>query len=462
MYRRPALVLTGLLLAATVVLALLLPGTVGAAQTSKLRLTHLSPDTPNVNVTVVSAAGRSYAVDDFGYGNVTAYEDIDPGTYTVQMRLTSDAAAAPIPIGTVQAGPGQVYTAAVLGPRAGANVTLFTDDLTLPGVGVARVRVVQAAQGAGPVAVTWNVNAIATSTAYGTATGYVDAAAGSGTVAVAPTSGAPFTLPADLATGGVYTVVVLQRGPILGGHVLLDALTSRGGTHNGGGGGAGAGGGGTGQYPDDRTPPPTPKSLFSRVGGTTDWQSARASLYGECLDPGSEPRLEGFTEQECKTAADFFLEHAEVADDPEPLQGSSPCDTRWSDGKILVASDGTTDCKKGFGDADRPKSTTAQRQSASTKQFALRKDASSTGTSTSPPPTTSTTTTGPPATSAPATPPPTTGPPSNSVPTPPLPPGPAPAPEPLPAPAPEPAPAPPPNPEPPPEPAPVPENNDGQ
>jgi hypothetical protein len=39
-------------------------------------------------------------------------------------------------------------------PQAGASITLLTDDLTRPGPGSARVRVVQGAQTAGPVTVT--------------------------------------------------------------------------------------------------------------------------------------------------------------------------------------------------------------------------------------------------------------------------------------------------------------------
>ena len=114
----------------------------------------------------------------------------------------------------------------MLGPQAGASITLLTDDLTRPGPGNARMRVVQGAETAGPVTVTWNGNAMTGPVAFATATGYVTAPAGRGTVGLAPANGAPFTLPVDLAAGGVYTVIVVQRGGGLGGQLQTDALGS--------------------------------------------------------------------------------------------------------------------------------------------------------------------------------------------------------------------------------------------
>jgi hypothetical protein len=62
--------------------------------------------------------------------------------------------------------------------------------------------------------------------AFATSTGYVTVPAGRGTVGTAPASGAPFTLPVDLAAGGVYTVIVVQRDGGLGGQLQTVALGS--------------------------------------------------------------------------------------------------------------------------------------------------------------------------------------------------------------------------------------------
>ena len=125
--------------------------------------------------------GRIYQLKGVGYGAVSTYQTVDPGTYTVQMRPSADPSAAPILTGTVRAEQGRAYTAAVLGPQAGASITLLTDDLTRPGPGNARVRVaagradgrvrhrhVERQPMTGPVA-------------FATATPYVTAPAGRGT-----------------------------------------------------------------------------------------------------------------------------------------------------------------------------------------------------------------------------------------------------------------------------------------
>ena len=129
-----------LLAAMALVLAALLPATAAAATGTYLRLAHLSPDTPNVDVTITAFSGRIYQLKGVGYGAVSTYQPVDPGTYTVQMRPSADPSAAPILTGTVRAEQGRAYTAAVLGPQAGASITLLTDDLTRPGPGNARVR----------------------------------------------------------------------------------------------------------------------------------------------------------------------------------------------------------------------------------------------------------------------------------------------------------------------------------
>ena len=57
-----------LLAGAALVLAVLLPATAAAATGTYLRLAHLSPDTPNVDVTVTGFTGRTYQLKGVGYG----------------------------------------------------------------------------------------------------------------------------------------------------------------------------------------------------------------------------------------------------------------------------------------------------------------------------------------------------------------------------------------------------------
>jgi Domain of unknown function (DUF4397) len=122
----------------------------------------------------------------------------------------------------------------------------------MPGPGRARVRVVQGAQQAGPVEVTWNGGSMAGPVAFGTATGYVTVPAGHGTFGIAPSSGGPVTVPVDLAADGVYSVIVVQRGGGIAGQVQTDAL----GTAHTPAGGIETGMGGTAPSPSPALPPP--------------------------------------------------------------------------------------------------------------------------------------------------------------------------------------------------------------
>ena len=53
-----------------------------------LRLAHLSPDTPTVDVYVDSAddPSRSFVVPGVGYGVVSQYQPLPPGSYVIGMR----------------------------------------------------------------------------------------------------------------------------------------------------------------------------------------------------------------------------------------------------------------------------------------------------------------------------------------------------------------------------------------
>ena len=73
------------------------PGVALAAQPegpAYLRLAHLSPDTPSVDVYVDSAAdpSRSFVVPGVGYGVVSQYQPLPPDNYVISMRPAGAAA----------------------------------------------------------------------------------------------------------------------------------------------------------------------------------------------------------------------------------------------------------------------------------------------------------------------------------------------------------------------------------
>ena len=62
-----------------------------------LRLAHLSPDTPAVDVYVdaVSDPDAGITLEGVGYGAVSEYQDVPPGEYTVSMREAGAGEEAP-------------------------------------------------------------------------------------------------------------------------------------------------------------------------------------------------------------------------------------------------------------------------------------------------------------------------------------------------------------------------------
>lgn len=194
-----------------------------AATGTYLRLAHLSPDTPTVDVVVTSFSGETSELTGVAYGDVSSYKRVEPGSYTVQMRPTGQPDAVPVVTGTLEAVDGRAYTAAALGPRADIAVSLLVDDLTPPPPGQARVRVVQGAAQAGDIGIRWNGDPVLDA-AFGTATAYVTVPAGPGSFGVEPTTGEPAQIDVELAAGGVYSVIVVEDGGVLTGQLRTDAL----------------------------------------------------------------------------------------------------------------------------------------------------------------------------------------------------------------------------------------------
>ncbi len=115
---------------------------------SYLRLAHLSPDTPDVDVYVSSVAdpARTFVVPAVGYGAVSPYRPVPPDAYVVSMRAAGSPAGSPPVISTtVDARPGAAYTVAGVGPSVGLGLSVLTDRLDIPAPGRATVRVINAA-----------------------------------------------------------------------------------------------------------------------------------------------------------------------------------------------------------------------------------------------------------------------------------------------------------------------------
>jgi hypothetical protein len=186
-----------------------------AAAPAYLRLAHLSPDTPTVDVYVDSAAdaSRSFVVPGVSYGAVSDYKPLPADDYVISMRPAGAPASSPAVISaTVAARPGAAYTVAGTGRSAELGLSVLNDKLDMPPAGKASVRVINAALSVpsadvGPV----NGPAWAQGVKFGTETDYRDCPLGNWNLKVT-SGGTDTTLPLKLADNSTYTVVLIDKG----------------------------------------------------------------------------------------------------------------------------------------------------------------------------------------------------------------------------------------------------------
>jgi hypothetical protein len=213
-----------------------------------LRLAHLSPDTPAVDVYVDSVADPEAGItlEGVDYGTVSDYQEVPPGTYTVSMRPAgADPATPPVLSTTVEVVSDRALTVAGVGLFADLGLEIIEDSLDMPPSGQARMRVLAAASNAETLDVALaDGTSVTRGLAFASTSDYVDVPAGSTTLQVSADGEPPTGLPVDLDAGAVYSVLVLD-GPDAGLTVrpVLDAASAGvvpvGGVETGAGGTAG-------------------------------------------------------------------------------------------------------------------------------------------------------------------------------------------------------------------------------
>lgn len=178
-----------------------------------LRLGHLSPDTKAVDVRVSALSGGAtlFELHGVAYGAVSGYTELAAGTYAVSMVPAGAASTAkPVLSASVDVLDGSATTIAAYGANKNLQVKAFTDDLTTPTAGTARVRLIQASTRAATVDVETSTGlTIANNARRGTATRYAEIPAGPWTLELTATS-SDGTAQVDVAVGSVTTLFVLD------------------------------------------------------------------------------------------------------------------------------------------------------------------------------------------------------------------------------------------------------------
>jgi len=260
--------LAGLLALAAGLLAAAAPAAAGAAHAKKtdgwIQLTHLSPNTPPVDVYLCSFgdAKAMIVLNHVAYGTVSPFEKVASGEYTVAMRgAGAKPGSPPVLSTTVTITPGGAYTVAGLGPANALRLQVLRDRLTTP-KGESLVRVIQASLRDHRVTVTAGPQVLARHLAFGNVTTYVAARPGTWTVHVSGAAGTA-TDSVTLAAGTIHTLVVLDGASGL----MIDNLVDAAGSGVAPQGGAATGLGGTAPVPAP-SPAPWAAAIVAGLLGT--------------------------------------------------------------------------------------------------------------------------------------------------------------------------------------------------
>jgi hypothetical protein len=238
----------GLVLGAAGLLGIGASAASAATGTGYLRLAHLSPNTPAVDVYLYSFGDPSAMVvlHHVGYGDVSPYQAVASGEYTVAMRAAGAAASSkPVLSTTIDVVNGDAYTVAGMGPFDGLRLQVLNDRLRTP-ADKSLVRVIQASMHQTNVTVTAGTKTLGSNLAFTTVTRYKTVNPGTMTVSATGSTehgSGTFTLAPDT----IYTFVVLDNA----GQLKITGLVDSSGSQAMPAGAAATGFGGTAPRPGD-------------------------------------------------------------------------------------------------------------------------------------------------------------------------------------------------------------------
>src|SRR5271165_7226054 len=189
--------------------------------TGWIRLAHLSPNTPAVDVYLYSFGNpkAEIVLHHVSYGTVSPFEQVAAGDYTVAMRAAgARPRSKPVLSTAVNIVAGHAYTVAGVGPASGLRLEVIPDELTTP-PGKALVRIIQASMQEDTVTVTAGSTKLASNLKFASVTSFVTVNPGTWSVrAVGSTESVTQSI--TLAAGTIHTIVVLDEP----GRLVLDDL----------------------------------------------------------------------------------------------------------------------------------------------------------------------------------------------------------------------------------------------
>ncbi len=199
-----------------------------STQVGWIRLAHLSPNTPAVDVYLYSFGNpkAQLVIPHVAYGTVSPFLQVAAGEYTVAMRgAGAPASSKPVLSTAVDVVAGHAYTVAGMGPASGLRLQVIPDRLRTPR-GKALVRVIQASLRQNTVTVTAGSTKLASNLKFASVTLFVTVKPGIWTVRAAG-SDESATASIKLVAGSIHTIVVLDEPNTLAIDDLLDAQGSK-------------------------------------------------------------------------------------------------------------------------------------------------------------------------------------------------------------------------------------------
>jgi hypothetical protein len=265
-HRRLSRMLVGVVLSAGLT-GVLAPAASAATATSMpgmdgwIRLAHLSPNTPPVDVYLYSFSNphAKVVLHHVAYGTVSSYMKVAAGEYTVAMRAPGASPGSPPVLSTaVHVVADDAYTVAGLGPANGLRLKVLRDRLETP-AGKILIRVIQASLHQHLVTVTAGQQVLASKLPFGQLTSYRVANPGTWTFRAA--GGSEHASRAiKLVPDCIHTIVVLD-GP---GNLKIDDLLDSAGAMEMPNGGVDTGLGGAAPH---RGSPAAPWLAMVAAGG---------------------------------------------------------------------------------------------------------------------------------------------------------------------------------------------------
>lgn len=215
-----------------------------AAPTGLLRLAHLSPDAPSVDVYVDGQRRLAGAA----FKELSGYLRVPAGNHKVEMRRAGAGTSGAALVSTSVTLPsGGARTVAAIGRAASLQERVYDDNLSSPAAGTGKLRVMHAAQGVPPADVRAGGKTIFNDIAFAADPGYRSVPGGTYDVTMTPAKTDQVLLAAKgvaVQAGSIYSIwAVGGAGKALSLVSALDAsgasLVPRGGAGTGAGGLAG-------------------------------------------------------------------------------------------------------------------------------------------------------------------------------------------------------------------------------